>query len=89
MVGIPLLWGFRPQTPDPSEPPASKNAPGFHPEARGRYRDSGYWIGATVADAVNGSVGAATVVLCQIVLPAFTANARVPVDPKVCGIAVA
>ena len=47
-----------------------------------------YWIGDTVALAVNGSAGGATVVLCQIVLPAFTANARVPVEPNVCGIAV-
>ena len=32
----------------------------------------------TVALAVNGSVGTAAVVICQIVLPAFTANERVP-----------
>ena len=48
-----------------------------------------YWMGETVADAVNGSAGTAAVVLCQIVLPAFTANARVPVVPNVCGAAVA
>jgi len=44
-------------------------------------------MGETVALGVNGSLGAAAVVLCQIVLPAFTANARVPVDPNVCGMA--
>ena len=48
-----------------------------------------YWTGVTVALAVNGSVGAAAVVLCQMVLPAFTANARVPVVPNVCGVPVA
>jgi hypothetical protein len=37
--------------------------------------------------AANGSGGAAAVRLCQIVLPEFTANERVPVDPNVCGIA--
>ena len=49
--------------------------------------DRCYWIG--VAGAPNGSVGAAPPVSCQIVLPAFTANERVPVVPIVCGIAVA
>ena len=48
-----------------------------------------YCTGATVALAVNGSVGTAAVVLCQIVLPAFTANERVPVVPNVWGAAVA
>jgi hypothetical protein len=42
-----------------------------------------------VALAVNGSVGMAAVVLCQIVFPAFTANARVPVVPTVTGVAEA
>ena len=46
-----------------------------------------YWIGA--AGAPNGSAGAAAAFTCQIVLPALTANDRVPVDPKVCGTAVA
>jgi hypothetical protein len=36
--------------------------------------DRDYWIGVTVAEAVNGSVIAALAVFCQIVLPAFTAK---------------
>ena len=48
-----------------------------------------YWTGVTVALAVNGSVGAAAVMLYQIVLPALTAKARVPVVPNVWGTPVA
>ena len=49
---------------------------------------SSYWIGVP-PEAANGSVGAVPPVSCQIVLPAFTANERVPVVPNVCGMPVA
>jgi hypothetical protein len=47
-----------------------------------------YWIGLP-PEAENGSVGAVPPVSCQIVLPAFTANERVPVVPFVIGTPVA
>ena len=50
---------------------------------------AGYCMGDTVALGVNGSLGGAAVVCCQIVFPAFTANDLVPVEPNVCGVAVA
>ena len=49
--------------------------------------DSNYWIG--VAGAPKGSVGAVPPATCQIVLPALTANERVPVVPFVIGRPVA
>ena len=74
----------------PGSPGAGPSRPGlFIQTLRRAFRPSSYWMGETVADAVNGSAGTAAVVLCQIVLPAFTANARVPVVPNVCGAAVA
>jgi hypothetical protein len=39
---------------------------------------------------VNGSVGGVKVLIaCQTELPWLVANDRLPVDPRVCGIAVA
>src|SRR5688572_5729157 len=67
----------------PRGPPAHAGGP------LGCVKRRDYCTGLTVALAVNGSVGSAAVVLCQIVLPALTANARVPVVPNACGPAVA
>jgi hypothetical protein len=48
-------------------------------------RSDSYWIGVSPFAVAKGEFGAAAVLFCQIVLPAFTANERVPVVPNVWG----
>ena len=50
-----------------------------------------YWMGVTVADTVKGSVGAAApaaATFCQIAPAWLLANARLPVEAGLVGIAV-
>lgn len=47
-----------------------------------------YWMGATVADTVKGSVGAVAPWFCQIAPAWLLANARLPVEAKLVGKAV-